>query len=262
MLLKLGDEGPQVAALIEDLRRLNFDLPAGSTYDGVVKKTVEAFQVSNLDPSGLPLEVDGKVGPFTRWALDARVANIAPIASTFALPASDAGGSAAGKAALKVAMQEMDAGHGEEGSDNHGQYVRTYLNGVAEGSSWCAGFVSYCFHQGIGHNGVFGYTAGAQEIHKKMKALGHAYVASLSNPPQPGDIIAWRRVDPTNVASTSWQGHVGIVHSFRDGLLWTIEGNRGPFPSKVQTFRYPWPALVVSATNDAFKGLFGLSRHP
>lgn len=262
MLLKFGDEGPKVAALVEDLRKLGFGLPAGSVYDSVVKKSVEAFQVSNLDPSGLPLVVDGKVGPLTRWALDARLTNIAPAASQFALPALTGGGSNAGRAALNVALQEMAAGHGEEGSDNHGQHVRAYLNGVEEGASWCAAFVSYCFRQGLGHNGVFGYTAGAQALHKKMKSLGHAYAASLSNPPQPGDIIAWRRVDPKKVASTSWQGHIGIVHSFHDGILWTIEGNRGPFPSRVQSFSYPWPSLVVSATNDAFKGLFGLSRHP
>ena len=264
MLLKLGDTGPAVAALIEDLRKLNFALPSGSTYDSTVKKSVEVFQSSNVDPSGLPLEVDGKVGPFTRWALDASLNHVAPVANQFALPAAAAaGGSAAGKAALAIAIQEMQAGHGEEGGDNRGQYVRTYLNGqVAEGSSWCAGFVSYCFRQALGHDADFGYIVGAQALQNKMKSLGHAYSASLSNPPMPGDIISWRRVDPSDPVSTSWQGHIGIVHSFTDGVLWTIEGNRGPFPSKVQTFRYPWPSLVVSATNDQFKGLYGLSRHP
>lgn len=263
MLLKLNDTGPAVAALIDDLRKLGFALPAGSTYDSTVKKSVEAFQASNVDASGLPLEIDGKVGQLTRWALDAQLNNLAPVANQFGLPAGAAGGSNAGKAALAVAIQEMQAGHGEEGGDNRGQYVRTYLNGQApEGASWCAGFVSYCFRQALGQNAVFGYIVGAQALHNKMKSLGHAYSASIANPPMPGDIIAWRRVDPSDPVSTAWQGHIGIVHSFADGVLWTIEGNRGPYPSKVQTFRYPWTSLVVSATNDQFKGLYGLSRHP
>ena len=84
-----------------------------------------------------------------------------------------AGGSAVGKAALAVAIQEMQAGHGEEGGDNRGQHVRTYLNSqVAEGSSWCAGFVSYCFRQALGRDGVFGYIVGAQALQNKMKSLG------------------------------------------------------------------------------------------
>lgn len=263
MLLKLGNEGPDVAALVDDLRRLGFELPAGNRYDARVKKSVEAFQVSNLDPSGMPLEVDGKVGPLTRAAIEARVAGTPPAASSsVAVPAPAAGGSDAGQKALGVAIAEMQAGHGEEGGDNRGQYVRTYLNGVPEGSSWCAGFVSWCFRTGLGRDAVFGYLTGAQAVHNRMKKLGHAYDASLSNPPQPGDIIVWRRVDPAKAASTAWQGHVGLVYAFRDGVLWTIEGNRGPYPSKVQSFRYTWSTLVVSATNDAFKGLFGLSRHP
>ncbi|NYY80192.1 hypothetical protein DMH27_03265 [Raoultella planticola] len=62
------------------------------------------------------------------------------------------------------------------------------------GQSWCAAFVSYCFNRGA--TAVFGYQTSAQALHNKMKSLGYSYTPSLSNPPQPGDIICWLRVDP------------------------------------------------------------------
>lgn len=264
MILKQGSSGVEVQALIDDLRRLRFALPAGNMFDPVVRRSVEAFQVANVDASGAPLVVDGKVGPNTRWALNAALNGGAPQALEVGLPPLAAGaGSASGRAALQVALAELAAGHGETGGDNRGPHVRRYLNGIQpEGSSWCAGFVSYCFHQGLGQNGAFGYLVGAQALHNRMKRLGHAYSASLSNPPQAGDIIAWRRVDPADPVDSAWKGHIGIVHSFADGILWTVEGNRGPYPSVVKAFRYSWSSLVASMTGDRFKGLYGLSRHP
>lgn len=70
-MLKIGDEGKAVAQLVDDLRKLSFGLAPTDKFDQVVKKSVEAFQVANVDASGQPLIVDGKVGPHTRWALDA-----------------------------------------------------------------------------------------------------------------------------------------------------------------------------------------------
>jgi peptidoglycan hydrolase-like protein with peptidoglycan-binding domain len=263
MILKLGSSGPDVRTLIDDLRRLGFGLPAGNMFDAVVRRSVEAFQVANLDASGAPLVIDGKVGTNTRWALDAALNGRSPQDLVANVPGLPGGGSASGRAALQVALAELAAGNGEVGGDNRGPHVTRYLNGqAAAGSSWCAGFVSYCFRQGLGRNADFGYIVGAQALHNKMRALGNAYAAALSNPPQPGDIIAWRRVDPTNPAQSAWKGHIGIVHSFADGILWTVEGNRGPFPSRVKAFRYSWSALVASLSGDRFKGLYGLSRHP
>jgi peptidoglycan hydrolase-like protein with peptidoglycan-binding domain len=264
MLLKIGDQGSAVADLIDDLRALGFALAAGQVYSLEVKRSVEAFQSPNVDSSGRPLVVDGKVGPHTRWAIDRALGRVQVQAATgLELPPVPAGGSASGRAALEVAMAEASAGRGEQGSDNHGPDVRRYLAGEGnEGDSWCAGFVSYCFREALGHNAVFGYRVGAQSVHQRMKALGHAYQASLANPPLPGDIITWRRVDPADPVGSAWKGHVGIVHGFQNGILWTVEGNRGNYPSLVKPFNYSWSAVVASETNDRFKGLFGLSRHP
>lgn len=261
-MLKSGDKGSAVSELVDDLRTLHFNLDRTDTFSPLVKKTVEAFQVANLDASGQPLVVDGKVGPHTRWALDAALGKYQALNQNAVLPTHlTTGGSHIGLSALKIAQGEL--GHGESGSDNHGPDIIKYLSGHGQqGDSWCAAFVSYCFSKAIGQQPLFGYQLSAQSLHNKMKSLGYAYTPSLSQPPQPGDIICWLRIDPVNPQKTAWYGHVGIVQGFADGVLWTIEGNRGAYPSRVNTFHYSWADLVISATNDKFKGLYGISRYP
>ncbi|QFG76676.1 hypothetical protein DMB90_10725 [Raoultella planticola] len=70
LYVKIGDEGKAVAQLVDDLRKLSFGLAPTDKFDQVVKVS-RSFPVANVDASGQPLIVDGKVGPHTRWALDA-----------------------------------------------------------------------------------------------------------------------------------------------------------------------------------------------
>lgn len=263
-LLKLGSAGPDVAGLIDDLIALGFALPRAEVFTKGVKTCVEAFQAANLDSLGRPLRVDGAVGEHTAWAIAAARGRVTPAsASSMLMPPPLPGGSAAGRAALQAALAEANAGRGEAGRDNDGPDVLKYLGGVvAAPANWCAGFVSWCFKTALGREPVFGYLVGAQAVHKRMATLHHAYAAKLSDPPQPGDIITWRRVDPARPAATAWQGHIGLVAGYADGYLHVVEGNKGPFPARVKVFQYPWTDLVASTSGDPFKGLFGLSRHP
>ena len=59
---------------------------------------------------------------------------------------------------------------------------------------------------------------------------GCAVTPGDADPPQPGDVICWWRGSPGG-----WQGHVGLVHSYADGIVRTVEGNKTP---KVGTFTY------------------------
>lgn len=233
-MLKKGSSGPKVKQLVADLRELNYyDGADTTTLDQEVYKSVRAFQMQNTDVAGRPLVVDGIVGPVTAGALDvalgrARASAALPAPSPIAAP--QAGGSPTARAALAVALEELRLGHGEQGGNNHGPHVRKYLNGLAEeGNSWCAGFVSWCFSQS-GHPMPFDYTVGARSIRTQMNSRGLRVHPTDADPPRPGDVIVWWRIAPS-----SWQGHVGLVYGYRDGVISTIEGNRS---AKVARFDY------------------------
>ncbi len=236
MQMKLGDKGPDVLQLTNDLVQLGLLSGPGQIFNKAVEAAVKKFQAQNLDPENNPLVIDGEVGPLTRFAIDVVLGRRpAPAAAPAQpLPAHGPGGSQSGIAALGVAIAEMNRGAGEQGGDNLGPDVHMYLNGlVPDGSSWCAGFVSYCFaHSGLAM--PYKYSVGAQDILGQFKKKGWLYTASVTNPPEPGDIIVFTRA----TKAEPWLGHIGLVHGYADGIVTTIEGNRGPYPSKVSSFTY------------------------
>jgi len=211
-------------------------MPTGS-FDSSTFQAVRAFQSQNLDQHGQPLVVDGIVGPLTWWSLThPKPFIVVPSAVDYQLhPSTAQGGSALGRAALAAAIDEIKNGAGEIGDDNHGPSVKKYLApaGLAEGNSWCASFVSWCYLQAVGGDITampFRYSPGARSLLAKAKAKGWAQAPGATYRPAPGDIIVWWRV-----RLSSWMGHAGLVHSLQDGMLYTIEGNKSP---KVQGFSY------------------------
>jgi CHAP domain len=237
MTLRSGNKGQDVLQLTADLVTLGLLASPGSIFNADVVNAVKKFQAQNLDPLGAPLVIDGEVGPLTKYAMDVVLGRRAPTASPATQPTPVrvfSGGSKSGNAALQVAIAEMDRGAGEQGGDNLGPDVEKYLNGLAPaGSSWCAGFVSYCFANST--EGIpFKYSVGAQDILGQFKKKGWLYTASVTNPPEPGDIIVFTRA----TKQEPWLGHIGLVNNYADGIVTTIEGNRGPYPSKVTTFTY------------------------
>ena len=222
-----------MADLAGKLARLGYFAgpPDIETFGDDLAKAVKAFQMQNADSAGRPLVVDGIVGPVTAWSIAHRL-GAAGAAMPAANPAPDMppGGSAAARGALAAAMAEMAAGHGEVGGNNLGPHVARYLNGiVAPPADWCAGFVSWCFRNS-GQPMPFAYTLGARDVLKKLRAKGWGISPSDADPPLPGDVIVWWRGTPSG-----WQGHVGLVHSYANGIVRTIEGNKTP---KVNSFTY------------------------
>lgn len=238
-LLKLGLAGLQVLQLINDLRRVGFEPEGenGSIFTKSVQLAVMAFQASHVGPNLIPLVVDGEVGPLTRWALDVALGNIAaPEIASASAPASlgrPDGVSDRAWNAVRAARAEL--GNGEEGGDNRGQHVRRYheVGGASEGDSWCASFISFCFHEGNPGNMPYEPTAGARETLKRFKNKGWTYSASVASPPLPGDIMVFWRGQVSG-----WMGHIGIVDAYEDGIVTTIEGNKGSFPSVVRRYKY------------------------
>src|SRR5690606_16011757 len=101
-------------------------------------------------------------------------------------------------------------------------------NGLApQGSPWGTSFVSWCYAQG---RAPFAYFLGVRELARELRRRGWARLPGSGYEPQPGDIVLWWRLK-----LNGWQGHAGIVHHLRDGILYTIEGNRS---ARVQGFRH------------------------
>jgi hypothetical protein len=76
----------------------------------------------------------------------------------------------------------------------------------------------------------FTYSVGARNLLAQGRKRGWANEPGSGYEPVPGDLIVWWRV-----SLAGWQGHVGMVHHARDGMLYSIEGNKSP---RVQGFSY------------------------
>ena len=90
---------------------------------------------------------------------------------------------------------------------------------------WCAMFVSWCAAlAGISDKVVPKHSYTPNGLYWMKDKWGRAYsrakVEAGAYTPQPGDIIYFK--SPTTKATTN---HVGIVTGYRDGIVYTVEGN-------------------------------------
>jgi len=224
-VLKLGNQGDDVRELQALLSDRGYPVAIDGIFGRETLRGVKAFQSQNLDPNGQPLVVDGIVGPLTWWSLRNPKPDIPSTGAVnfLEMPSLDMDGSEHGRAALALAIGEMLAGAREVGGDNRGPWVQKYLNNIVpEPAAWCAAFVSWCFSQ-TPQGMPFNYTLGARDIMGQMKRKGWTYAPGIDYQPVPGDLVFWWRVK-----LEGWQGHVGFLHQLRDGILYTIEGNKSP----------------------------------
>ncbi len=224
--IKKGSSGAAVKELQNILRELDYNIPVTGVFDIATYNAVRNFQSRHLDKHNRPLEVDGKVGDITWWALQNPRSRVQGGVINYGIvPPPVMGESSLGRSALQFAIGELNAGAGEQGGNNMGPWVRKYLQpvGLPEGNSWCAAFISWCFLQAAGGNKKnmpFKYSAGARNIYNQLKQKGFVYDAN-TRVPLPGDIVTWWRV-----SISSGFGHIAIVHHYKDGFLYTLEGNK------------------------------------
>lgn len=168
------------------------------------------------------LDVDGYCGPKTRESL------LSAMYDTSEEPSS------LGALVLSVAIGEI--GNGEEGGNNSGPHVARYHGIDDDGDddddgAWCASFISYCCRVAADSLGIdlsFRTSRGAKALYKRIGEAGR-----FTTNPLPGDVVCWDRGKPG-----SWQGHIAIIEKWEDGILHTIEGNVGRFPSKVHRIKH------------------------
>jgi hypothetical protein len=231
-ILRIGDRGDDVALLEGQLTKRGFRVEVDGIFGSRTYDAVRAFQSQHLDRNGVPLHIDGVVGPLTWWALTHPKPRIETQSAVDfrQMPPAHRGGTARGRVALAAAIAELNAGAREIGGNNKGPWVRKYLNGLGpQGRSWAAGFVSWCYSQNK-DDAPFDYSLSARDIYRGFRRNGWAHEPGTGYQPQPGDIVVWWRL-----RLDEWQGHIGLVYELKDGVLYTIEGNKSP---RVQGFAY------------------------
>jgi len=172
---------------------------------------------------GHDLLVDGYCGPQTTGSIDAVI-----------VPVISDESSALGIATLAIAIESI--GKGEVGGNNSGEFVEMLHGKKFDGNddddgSWCASFISWCVEGACSELDVdmpFKRSGGAKRLFKNAGNAG-----SFVDVPAAGDLVCWDRGRPG-----SWQGHIGVVERYESGVLYTVEGNVGRFPSKVRRFRH------------------------
>lgn len=137
--------------------------------------------------------------------------------------------------ALDFAIGEIGSGEDPRLGNNQGLDVLRYHAAVSMKSegSWCAAFVSYCYKRAAAELQVtlpFELSAGAKKLARNIGLAGRTLKV-----PEAGAVICWNR-------GIGWTGHVGIIesvaHTGRGTSIVTVEGNRGPFPSRVERYHY------------------------
>lgn len=153
-------------------------------------EALRLFQAAHKSHLGLPLRVDGHLGPQTQWALDFE---------TLCEPRRHIIARAQGH----IGLREEPPGS----NDDPGGLIWTWLGrcGAALGEPWCAAFASYCLSAGAPR---LVRCAGAQ-------ALGRLFPPT--DEPRPADLFWYPTV--------GHRGHVGLVLGVSGAEIMTIEGN-------------------------------------
>ena len=123
-----------------------------------------------------------------------------------------------------ITLATAEIGNGEIGKNNAGKYVKRYNQGLE--AAWCAGFVSYILKQ-ANFTGL-DYSLSTKAIYNQAKEKNRVTLT-----PKVGYLIVFWRDNPK-----SWKGHVGIISKIDDTFLYSVEGNKRAFPSRVKEFKY------------------------
>lgn len=222
-ILKVGSLDTERVRMVQ--KRLNVagcgPVPEDGVFDAVhTRAAVRLFQARFTDVTGVPLEIDGKVGSLTWGALFG--------AST--VPSATSAPSSLTAAAVAFASTQVGVMEAPPGS-NRGPQVDAYLRAVgldpAAGSfAWCVAFTHFCYRSAAESLGVANphiRTAGVLAHWNKARTSPHAtrvtHDEATANPAlvRPGALFI--------IDLGQGLGHSGIVVSVADGRLETIEGN-------------------------------------
>lgn len=185
-------------------------------YGPKTTQAIRLYQATHRDQHGLPLEIDGKVGSLTWYALFG--ANSITLNNE---PSSALLTEVINIAQSQIGVMEVPAG------SNCGPEVEAYQAsvGIGAGTFWCAAFVYWCFQQA------------AENIGKRNPVFktGHCMTHWRDTPGK--KIVAAEAVNKTSLVKPGHifiintggsHGHTGLVEKVEGGFIQTIEGNTDP----------------------------------
>jgi len=234
-IISTGDTDAETIRLIQ--HRLNQVGCGPVVEDGIfgrqTKAAVEFYQIRSADHFGLPLQVDGAVGPLSWYSLFAMPEIPATLLSSFTPPTTPTvatGSSPLLAATLRFAAGEVGVMEDPLGS-NRGPRVDQYLRSAeidpTTGSfPWCAAFVYFCFQQAANLLGVNNPVIKTDGVLDHWNKAGSANIkrldtqACIANPSLVSPGMIFVIIHPSGTT-----GHTGLVKEIAGTLLTTIEGN-------------------------------------
>ena len=222
-VIKFGDEGTEVAEIQQLLAAQGFSPgPIDGEFGEATERAVVEFQASHIDSKGRYLEVDGKVGPATMWALE----NPSGASQrNFLDPLIPKGLTPTRKSVVEVAVREYRQNIREiPNGANKGDGVDKYLAGWP--AAWCCYFCSYLYHEATG-KWPFGKKEGSTYNAWKYSEKHGIYFPKDDYTPIPGDFMLMQYQKNGNWTRT---GHISMVLSRTDNRsdgFNTIGGNEG-----------------------------------
>jgi hypothetical protein len=263
--LMQGSSGPEIGMLIRDLRALGFAIPVGDHFTDQVASALKVFQQAYHEPKGVPLKIDGRLTAATAIALDIARGRRSKAVSIneIDLPPMSEGGSIIARRAALIAVAEYMRASGEQGGNNLGPDVTRFKGNDHEvGAGWSAQFAAFCYREACEPDmSPLGNPKDAQGL-VDLAWSKNWLRPDIGDGLQPGDLIVWYFDDPEIKSHLHWRGHVGIVWSYKDGQITTLEGDRGPYPSLVRPFVHHRKNLIRSTIDSQFKKGIGLIRLP
>ena len=244
--VRTGDTNPEVVQAIQ--RQLNTagcgPIPEDGAFTSTTTVAVKRFQARFADTDGLPLKVDGVVGPLTWGAL------FGPD-TTEPLPASPLGA-----AAILAARREIGVREAPPGS-NRGPRVDEYIRGVgldpmAGSFAWCAAFVYFCFGTAAAaanRRNPLVRTAGVLAQWNQSERHGARRIKASDAARRP-DLVK-----PGHIFILDYGrgvGHMGLVSTIRGGKLVTIEGNTNDGGSREGIGVFERTGRTIGSINKGF----------
>ncbi len=214
--IKKGEKNQEIVRAIQTkLNDRGFGiLEVDGDFGQSTERAVRLFQSQTRDIQGIPLLVDGKLGPISWAALFVKSGIVPPPE-----PQLDALLSKV----LEIAASQVGVLEDPPGS-NRGDQVEKYLAsaGCSPGDPWCASFVYWCFNEAsksLNLGNPLIKTGGCLDHWTRTKGKKISRINATNHPSliQPGFIFI--------MDHGGGKGHTGIVKSVMDGYIQTIEGN-------------------------------------